>query len=86
MNKQTVEEIDFDWSCLPKWANKSIALNKQGYWTCFCVVNPTMSEWTGIWEYYDEINLFPCPTIPIQFAPKNFNGTWEESLFVNPNK
>jgi len=71
-------ELDFDWSCLPAWADESIALDSNGKWCSFtgspvkrtrtwCLGTP--GQWCFIGEDY---------------YPKSYTGSWEESLHMNP--
>lgn len=73
------EPLDFDWSCLPKWANRYIAMDSSGVW-CFHEFKPTLKD--GYWLSEPDSCFY---TIPDEYAPKNFKGTWGNSLFKNPN-
>lgn len=73
--------LDFDWSCLPKWANKCISMNVNGDW-CSWGGSPQKDNYTRIWVHTD---FCYKSTIPTDFAPKNFVGSWKDSLFKNPN-
>lgn len=71
------EPLDFDWSCLPAWCNKYIAMDSNGKWFSFnCVPFKNVGGWSSK-DFYVRI--------PQEFAPKNFKGDWENSLFKNPN-
>lgn len=74
--------LDFDWDCLPKWANKYISMNVNGDW-CSWGGSPYEDDYRRIWM----INASCCykSGIPSEFAPKNFTGDWKDSLFKNPN-
>lgn len=79
------EPLDFDWSCLPPWANEYIAMDGAGTWYAYSVM-PKKSEKSLVWfpaEGYRELDFI---VIPNNYAPKNFKGGWENSLFKNPNK
>lgn len=75
------EPLDFDWSCLPAWANKYIAMDSDGAWFAFSN-KPEKSTMRFIWENTGK----SCEAIliPKDYIPKNFKGTWENSLFKNP--
>lgn len=69
--KQTIEDIEFDPTCLPKWANRYIFLNEQGRWIATNVeANPE--------KYRGTVGTFV--TIPREYQPKNFVGNWQNSL------
>lgn len=72
------EPLDFDWSCLPAWANEYIAMDESGVW-CFYKFKPTLKG-----EYWSTPDS-SFYTIPTEYTPKNFKGSWENSLFKNPN-
>lgn len=72
------EPLDFDWSCLPAWANEYIAMDESGVW-CFYKIKPTLKG-----EYWSTPDS-SFYTIPTEYAPKNFKGSWENSLYKNPN-
>lgn len=70
------EPLDFDWSCLPTWCNKYIAMEGSGIWYAY-------SDAPGQGRYGFWGSNF-CK-ISKEYAPKNFKGTWGKSLFKNPN-
>lgn len=72
------EELDFDWDCLPKWANKYIAYSKDYAWYSYDK-KPTILSLKEIWYNEGQACL-----IPKEYAPKNFKGSFMESLFKNP--
>ncbi len=69
--------LDFDWSCSPKWADQWIAMDADGEW--FWYENGPKhrdDRWVNIDGTYSKI--------PETFQPKNFTGSWKDSLFENP--
>jgi hypothetical protein len=73
------QQLDFDWDCLPKWCNDWIAMDPYG----------------GGWYSYDKkpskgvcvwLNEGELCSIGKDYAPKNYTGSWENSLTKNPNK
>lgn len=76
------QELDFDWSCLPKWANW-IAMRSDGVW--MWSVNK-MTIIGGDWESLYNVDSQDLSYIPTKYAPKNFTEHWEESLFKVPEK
>lgn len=75
--KQTIDDIGFDKSCLPKWA-KFICMNKSGCWYWF-EMKPVYS--IGDLGYWDVSDESPFGIIPAEHAPKNYQGNWKDSLF-----
>jgi hypothetical protein len=71
------EPLDFDWSCLPAWASECIAMDSEGVWIAFNCKSLKSSEYLN----YKEISI----RIHEDYTPKNFKGTWKDSLFKNPN-
>lgn len=71
------EPLDFDWSCLPKWANQYIAMDRIGVWYAF---NTKPFKRECYWSTYSDNTH-----IPTEHAHKNFKGSWKNSLFKNPN-
>ena len=69
------EPLDFDWDCLPKWADKWTALYDDGFWYCFAA-EPLRGcvDWGGP----------EMVEIPSCCAPKNYTGAWQDSLHKNP--
>jgi len=65
------DELDFDASCLPKWANKWIAMDRDGEWRCY-KDKPWSQE-----SYWRTCSNYP---IPDDFEPKNFQKEWVDSL------
>ena len=70
-SQERPKELDFDASCLPSWANKFIAMDDGGQWYGFLYI-PKINR--SVW-YGNE-----CCEIPSDFAPKNFTGSWSDSL------
>lgn len=70
------QDLDFDWDCLPKWADRWIAMDESKVW--FAYSHPALSE--GRWDADDGY----CSCIPTEYYPKNFTASWEDSLFENP--
>jgi hypothetical protein len=68
--------IGFDWSCLPAWGNKYIAMDKSGIWYCYSA-EPSLGQY--------RFSGASCVQIPYEFSPENFKGDWKESLTKNPN-
>lgn len=77
-----VEELDFDWNCLPAWADKAIAMDSNGKWFCYAS-KPIIVLGDYWWDSVDD-DTTACDFIPPEYEPKNFNGSWEGSLFINP--
>lgn len=73
-SQERPKELDFDASCLPAWANKFIAMDSDYVWVAF-IDEP--DECLTDWQVGDE--SYACP-IPLDFAPKNFQGNWKDSL------
>lgn len=73
------EPLEFDWSCLPPWINEYIAMDEDGRWFAFSK-KPTVSLERFGAEHGGEALL-----IRETYTPKNFKGTWDKSLFKNPN-
>lgn len=76
-----VEPLDFDWSCLPAWANNYIAMDQDGAWFAYSK-NPEKRMELFAWRSGYGLAIL----IPEEYAPKNFKGDWENSLLKNPNK
>lgn len=72
--KQTIDDIGFDKSCLPKWA-KFVFMDEDGKW-CWSNEKPTYS--LGIHWF---LRVEHCGIIPPEHAPKNYKGDWKDSLF-----
>lgn len=75
--KQTIDDIGFDKSCLPKWA-KFIHTNKRGMWFWLdakprCAIDDSVGYWNLCGQYFG--------MIPAEYAPKNYKGDWKDSLF-----
>jgi len=76
-----VEPLDFDWSCLPKWADRFIAMDEHKHRWCAYSNKPIQFE--AIWiEQSRESTLWLV--IPVNYAPKNYTGDWKDSLRMNP--
>lgn len=75
------EPLDFDWGCLPKWADKYISMDLDLSWKCFSDKPSIRYENSSVWigKSLSFYNSIPC-----EFYPKNFSGCWEDSLFKNP--
>ncbi len=71
------EALDFDPYCLPKWADKWIAMDADGDWYSYSI-EPTRDDWNLVWsnELGDELS-----DMPVSFSPKNYKGDWKDSLF-----
>ncbi len=71
------EALDFDPYCLPKWADKWIAMDADGGWHCYSI-EPTPEDDYLIWC----TNLRGSSSeISVGFRPKNYSGDWKDSLF-----
>jgi hypothetical protein len=68
-------KFQFDWSCLPAWSNKYIAMDENGIWYCYSA-EPSLDQSQFSGAYYVKI--------PKLFWPENFKGSWKESLTKNP--
>lgn len=75
------KKLDFDWSCLPAWANW-IAMDKNETWSYY-VIKPVRDNYASMWNIPHRDNWAP---IPPKYAPKNFTGKWTESLFKRHKK
>jgi hypothetical protein len=73
------EPLDFDWSCLSKWA-RWIAMDEDGEWYQFTNKPELLSR---LWRDKLWRDKYDGP-IPPSYAPKNFTGDWKDSLFENP--
>ena len=71
------EALDFDPYCLPKWADKWIAMDTDGGWYSFSK-KPMPAEDHQIW--LSELGGVSS-AIPVRFCPKNYKGDWKDSLF-----
>lgn len=76
--KLVQEELDFDWDCLPKWIDKYIAYSKDYGWYSYDK-KPTILLLKEIWYSGGKVCL-----IPKEYTPKNFKGSFMESVFKNP--
>lgn len=74
------EQLDFDWNCLPVWANW-IAMDERGIWHCY-KDKPILSNY--IWLYRGVSYIDKYDIIHPKYMPRNFTGTWTDSLFENP--
>ena len=71
-------QLDFDWDCLPKWADKSIAMSSTGSWLYSSEIlklNKQYSHWTA---------NSVITNIPPAFWPRNYPGDYTKSLYINP--
>lgn len=75
------EPLDFDWDCLPKWADRYIVMDRHKDWMCVeskpLIRYENSNAWTA--RAHSNYNI-----IPENFYPKNFTGDWKDSLFKNP--
>lgn len=71
------DEIVFDWSCLPAWADQFIAMDQDGRWFSY-PDSPTFNKNREVWGRGNHT------TIPLGYFPKGFTGDWTESLMKNP--
>ena len=71
------EALDFDPYCLPKWADKWIAMDADGEWYSFSK-KPMPDEDYKLWcsDLGGESS-----EISVSFRPKNYKGEWKDSLF-----
>ena len=70
------EALDFDPYCLPKWADKWIAMDADREWYCYSE-KPAPDD-HQIW--CTDLGG-KSPEIPLSFRPKNYSGDWKDSLF-----
>lgn len=78
-DEDIVEEwIDFDWSCLPAWADMYIAMDKNGDWASY-PDSPVLDIEEEVWDTGGYFIL-----LPTDYFPKGFTGDWTESLMKNP--
>lgn len=70
------EALDFDPYCLPKWADKWIAMDADREWYCYSE-KPAPDD-HQIW--CTDLGG-KSPEIPLSFSPKNYKGDWKDSLF-----
>lgn len=78
INYNNQHEIGFDIDCLPEWASY-IAMDddEDGLWWYFYPEIPESGIRNDVWVVtHGEFGI-----IPTDYAPKNFTGSWEESLF-----
>lgn len=76
--QQTIDDIGFDKSCLPKWA-KFIVMDEKGRWY-YSIAKPTLTV-DGVFGRYWSVYEKFIGIIPPEHTPKNFNGDWKDSLF-----
>lgn len=70
------EPLDFDWDCLPKWADRYITMDADGNW--YGHNKKPKLEHNCYWNSNGD-------TVYIKrYHPKNFTGDWKVSLFENP--
>lgn len=68
-----VDKPEMDRSVLPAWANKAVAMDRDGEWFCFSdIPHVKYVFWSS-----DET----CARIPDSYAPK-WSGDWKDSLLV----
>lgn len=64
------EPLDFDWSCLPKWTDRWIAMDSIEEW-CVYDTKPALHDFN-----WDNDHGY-CFLISEDYSPKNFTGDWE---------
>lgn len=69
------EALDFDPYCLPKWADKWIAMDADEDWYCYSE-KPEIKSSHKIY-----LSIGNVIQIPEDFTPKNYSGDWKDSLF-----
>ena len=72
------DPLDFEWDCLPKWKDRYIAMDENGSWLSYAS-KPQPRHYT--WGATDDSGQ---QVIPKEYHPKNYTGTWQDSLHVNP--
>lgn len=75
--------IEFDWACLPAWANW-IAMDKDGGWKWFRE-KPAISEDYEIWNQMVD-NAYYSGFIPNEYFPSNITGSWKDNLHKRPTQ
>lgn len=78
--RQTIDDIDFDKSCLPKWA-KFICMNEAGQWYWSDAKPTYIRQANGLLDEYWDLSGQVSGIIPDEHAPKNYQGVWKDSLF-----
>ena len=74
INRQNQHEIGFDIGCLPSWA-EYIAMDSDKDWFFYADdLLPYKDD--GVW-----LNFSLSSIIPEEYEPKNYVGSWEDSLF-----
>lgn len=73
------EPLDFDWDCLPTWANQYVAMDRGGTWFAYSG-EPDYLPQTSNWHIQKGFFV----EIPRGYAPKNYHDTSEKSLTFNP--
>lgn len=81
-NWKNSKPFEFDPFCLPAWA-KWIAMDEDGDWFLY-VKKPFLDKELGGFNYdrvLDNGNIeIATGLIPLKYAPKNFKGSWKDSL------
>lgn len=70
-----IDKPEFDRSLLPAWANKAIAMDKNGYWYCYGGI-PVIEK-----DLWNNPNAMKTTEIHRPFLPK-WSGDWKDSLLV----
>ena len=71
------DPLDFDWDCLAAWTS-NIAMDEDGKWWAYAGKPHLHTYW------WDATGDNEAELIPQNYHPKNYTGTWQESLHVNP--
>lgn len=78
------EPLDFDWNCLPAWADGIFKANSHsdGTWFYYAGKEPNfMEDSLNGWEVSSCTNY---DRIPKKFAPKNYKGSIKDSIHKRP--
>lgn len=74
-----VEPIEFDFSILPAWCDKCIAMDESGVWYCYQEIPFREND---VWFLNTDLSALAYE-IPEKYAPK-WKGNWKDSLKLNP--
>ena len=72
------DPLDFDWDCLAAWCNSYIAMDESKRWWAYTSKpQPHPYAWNDPDDNWVHV-------IPENYHPKNYTGTWQDSLHLNP--